>query len=79
MNTIERREKLLVYLTEIPDNKVDELYLYLENELERPSFVLSQEHIDILQERHEDYLSGKSKPINWQDALTQIVGKRYQG
>ena len=79
MNTIERREKLLVYLTEIPDNKVDELYLYLEKELERPSFVLSQEHIDILQERDEDYLSGKSKPVNWKDALTQIVGKRYQG
>jgi len=76
MTTKARREELIIYLTEAADKRVNALYALLEEEMKDNSFTLTTEHLDILEERRADFLSGKSKPQPWQEVHARIRNKR---
>lgn len=67
-NTI--RENLQSFIAEADDNKIEELYKLLENELNQSetSFILTEEHIEILDEERQKHLKGESKSYTWEEA-----------
>jgi hypothetical protein len=71
-----RREELIIYLTDAADKKVNALYALLEEEMKENSFTLTAEHLNILEGRRADFLSGKSKPQPWQEVHARIENKR---
>ena len=76
MTTKARREELMIYLTDATDKKVNALYALLEDEIKESSFTLSRDHLDIIEKRRADFLSGKSKPQPWQEVHARIRNKR---
>ena len=76
MTTKARREELIIYLTDAADKKVNALYALLEEELKENAFTLTDEHLNILEGRRADFLSGKSKPQPWQEVHARIRDKR---
>jgi len=57
--------------------KVKGMYLLFEEEIEKEKdFVLSEEHLKILEAEREKHLSGKSKSYSPQEATEIIRGKR---
>ena len=65
----------MIYLADATDKKVNALYSLLEKELKEPEFSLTAEHVNILNKREADYLSGKSKPSPWQEVHKRIRNK----
>lgn len=76
MTTKARRQELMIYLADAEDKKVNALYTLLEGEMKDEPFVLSDEHLLILEQRRSDYVNGKSKPEPWQDVHDRIRNKR---
>ena len=76
MTTKARREDLMIYLAEATDKKINALYTLLEEDVKETSFTLTKAHLNILDQRKADYLSGKSKPQPWEDVHARIRGKR---
>jgi len=77
MTTKVMREKLMIYLADADDNKLKALYTILEDNIEETnSFVLTKEHLKILNEERELHISGKSKSYSLEEATQIIRGKR---
>ena len=76
MTIAARRQQLMIYLADVPDKKVNELYTLLEDDLKEASFTLTDEHTKILEERRNSRLSGKSKGLPWKEAHEKIRSKR---
>jgi len=76
MTTKARREELIIYHTDAADKKVNARYALLEEEMKESSFILTSEHLNILEGRRADFLSGKSKPQPWQEVHARIRNKR---
>jgi hypothetical protein len=45
-------------------------------EIEKDEFVLTEEHVKILDERRENHLSGKSKSYSWDEVKNSLGKKR---
>jgi putative addiction module component (TIGR02574 family) len=76
MTTKVRRENLMIYLAEATDKKVNALYTLLEEEIKDTSFTLTDEHLNILEQRRADYLGGKSTVVPWEEVHEKIRNKR---
>ena len=71
------RKKLKMYVDDIDDKKVKALYTLLEEDIEdSTSFVLTDEHLRILNREHELHMSGKTKSYSWEEAKEIIRGKK---
>lgn len=67
----------MIYLADADDNKLKALYTILEDNIEETnSFVLTKEHLKILNEERELHISGKSKSYSLEEATQIIRGKR---
>ena len=75
MQTAARRQQLMLYLADAPDKKVNALYTILEEELKEPAFVLTAEHLEILEQREKEYISAKAVPSPWEDVHQRIRAK----
>lgn len=76
MTIAARRQKLMIYLADAENKKVNELYSLLKDDLKTTSFTLTDNHLNILEERRNDRLSGKSKPMPWREVHEKIKNKR---
>ena len=71
------RKKLKTYVDDVDDEKVKALYTLLEGDIEEnSSFVLTKEHLSILDEEHALHVSGKTKSYSWEDTKKIIRGKK---
>jgi len=75
MTHIERRQQLMAYITGAPDTKVDALYTLLEDEITDKTFELTEQHIQILEEREAEYVSEKTRPTTWEEVHDRIRNK----
>jgi hypothetical protein len=75
MTNTERRQQLMSYITGAPDTKVDALYTLLEEEITDKTFTLTEKHIQILEEREAEYVSGKTSPAPWEEVHDRIRNK----
>ena len=80
MTTAALRKKLINFIADADDKKIKGMYLLLEEEIEKEEeFTLSDVHIAILDQEHENHITGKSKSYSWSEASTIIrVKKRSQ-
>ena len=78
MDTKTRRQDLLIYLADASDKKVNALYTLLEEEIRETSGVTTDEQWEIIEKRHSEYLSGKSKPVPWKEAHDMIRNNNYK-
>ena len=77
MTTLTIRKKLMNYLADADDNTVKAIYTLLKiDNKDEPTFKLSEEQIQILDEERELYLSGKTKSHTREESLQIIMGKR---
>jgi len=77
MTTAAIRERLMIYIADAQDDKLKALYTLLEDNIEETSsFVLTKEHLKILEEEEALHLSGKSKSYSWNEAKQIIRGQR---
>ncbi len=76
MTTKARREELKVYFTGANDKKVNALYDLLEGEFKERPFTLSEDQLNILEERRGDYQSGEATPKPWQEAHDKITNEK---
>lgn len=76
-----RREELLAYIAEADDRKVDALYTLLEAEIEdtHSSYTLTEEQLAIVEERRNDYMTGKASGSSWEEAHARIRNNRKNG
>jgi hypothetical protein len=75
MQTAARRQQLMRYLADAPDKKVNALYTLLEDELKAPTFALTDEHLDILEQREAEYLNAKAVTTPWEEVHQRIRAK----
>ncbi|MCX2432058.1 MULTISPECIES: hypothetical protein [unclassified Pedobacter] len=69
------RKRLITYLSDAEDNKIKAIYTLLENEIENEkSFVLTKDHLEILDKERELHLNGVTDSYSKQDALDIIKG-----
>ncbi|QEC75928.1 hypothetical protein [Mucilaginibacter ginsenosidivorax] len=77
MTTLTMRQKLMSYLADADDSKVNALYKLLERDIqEEEVFTLSNEQLDILKKEREMHLSGQSKSYSRQEASQIIKGQQ---
>lgn len=77
MTTSAIRKKLIDYIGTADEKKVRGMYLLFEEEMEKEKkFVLTEEHMKILEAEKEKHLSGKSNSYTMQEANDIIKGKR---
>ena len=76
MTTKAKKDQLIIYMAEAKDKKVNELYTLLEADLKDSSFTLTEEHLNILNERQEEYESGKAIPQPWEEVHDRIKNKK---
>lgn len=78
MTAAMKRDRLLTYLSNADDKKVNELYTLLEENMNdahvEPAF--TEEQLEILNERRTALLSGKDKGIDWQTMHNNIRQRR---
>jgi len=78
MNAAMKRTRLITYLADVDDKKVNALYTLLEENINdintEPAFTESQ--LEILDERRASFLSGKDKGIDWQTMHNNVRKKR---
>ncbi|NTE05265.1 hypothetical protein G6M26_34595 [Agrobacterium tumefaciens] len=69
------RKRLITYLSDAEDNKIKAIYTLLENEIENEkSFVLTKDHLEILDKERELHLNGVTNSYSKQEALDIIKG-----
>jgi hypothetical protein len=77
MTTLTTRQKLMTYLADADDSKVEAIYTLLEREiLEDDIFTLSDEQLRVLDEEHEMHITGQSKSYSREEASQIIKGRR---
>ena len=78
MNAAMKRSRLITYLADVDDKKVNALYTLLEENINdtntEPAFTESQ--LEILDERRTSFLNGTDKGIDWQTMHNNIRKKR---
>ena len=65
------REKLHEYIDHADDNKVKAMFTLVENDME-PEHEFTEAELEELDKRREDYLSGKTKSIPWEESRKKI-------
>ena len=74
MTTTKIRHKLYDYIRVAEDKKIKAIYTMLEEEIEGSYDYWSDKNfLDELNKRSEDFKSGKSEKISWEDAKTNIT------
>lgn len=77
MATLTIRQKLITYLADAEDSKVNALYNLLEKDVEeKTAFILSNEHLSILEEERELHLNGLSRSYSREEANQIIKGDK---
>ncbi len=76
MTNTEKRQQLIIWLADAEDEKVNALYTLMEGNLNEHSYDLTDEHARIVEERHQNYLNGTSKPSPWQEVHDRVRNKR---
>jgi len=77
MATLTIRQKLISYLADADDSKVNAIYTLVENDIqEEPAFFLTDEQLAILDEERELHLSGQTKSYSRREAYQIIKGQR---
>lgn len=77
MTTSAIRKKLINFIADADDKKIKGMYMLFEEEIEKgEAFVLSDEHINILEEEREKHTNGTSKSYDWQQAKQIIRGEK---
>jgi len=77
MTILTIRQKLMTYIADAEDSKVEALYVLLENEMDESNrFVLSDNQFRILEREHELYLKGEGKSYSVEESFNIIKGKR---
>jgi hypothetical protein len=75
MSTPEIKERILDYIDHADDKVLEAIYTLLEANMN--DYSLTDEQISIVEERMEQYLAGKSKTYDWEEAKTMIGGKDF--
>jgi len=77
MTTLTMRQKLITYLADADDSKVNALYTLLEKDIDEDvSFLLTEKQIKFLDEEHDLYMSGKGKSYTREESFQIIKGQR---
>lgn len=78
MTTLTMREKLLTYFADAEESKVQAFYTILEREIEDldDTFVLTDEHYQILNEERAMYLKGEGKSYTAEESIQIAKGLR---
>jgi hypothetical protein len=77
MATLTVRQKLMTYLADADDSKVNALYTLLQNDIKQEdAFILTAEQFQILEKERELHLSGESKSYTREEANQIIRGQR---
>ena len=76
MNTVELRKKLHDYIADAADNKIQGMYLLLEEEIDRKvDFELTSRHREILEDERNNHQKGLSASYSWEEAKKIIREK----
>lgn len=70
------RNKLIHFIAEASEEKINALYVLLQGELQDEDVSLSEEQMSILEEQRVAYLTGKDKGRPWQEVLNEIRNKK---
>jgi hypothetical protein len=77
MTTLTARQKLITYLADADDSKVNALFTLLEKEIQEDHpFSLTEEQLEILETERNMHITGQSKSYTRQEAAEIIRGKR---
>ncbi len=77
METSTAREKLMTYLADADENKINALYTLLEKDIEEEhTYQLTDEQYLILKEERAMYLRGEGKSYTQEEAIQIIKGER---
>jgi hypothetical protein len=70
------KEKLHDYIDHANDKTVKAIYAFVENAIEKQDDIFNEEMMNILNERRENYLSGKSKTYTLEESIKNISKHR---
>jgi len=76
MTAAMKRDRLITYLADVNDKKVSALYSILEKEINDIEPALTEEQLEIINERRADMLSGKNIRTDWQKMHDEIRAER---
>ncbi len=76
MTVVAIRKKLITYVTDAEDSKVQALYMLLEREIEEGVFAMSDEELQVLEMEEELYLKGEGKSYSREESMQIIKGQR---
>ena len=66
------REKLHNYIDHVEDKKLKAFYTIMQADIEEEEYLYTKEVKDMLNERYEDYKSGKSKMVTAEESKKRI-------
>ena len=73
MSTLEIKERIIDYIDQADDKVLEAIYTLLEANV--INYSLTDEQINMVEERVEEYKSGVSKTYNWEEAKN-MIGKK---
>ena len=76
MTAAMKRDRLITYLAEVNEKKVNALYSILEKELIDIEPFFTEQQLEIINERRAELLSGKVKGVGLQDMCDNIRKRR---
>jgi hypothetical protein len=77
MTTLTARQKLITYLADADDSKVNALFTLLEKKIQEDHpFLLTGEQLEIPETERNIHIAGQSKSYTRQEAAEIIRGKR---
>jgi len=76
MTTASLRKKLKSFIETANDKKIKGLYLLVEEEIEKSSYLLSEEQMALVEEERVLHIKGLSKSYFWPSAKKAIRSKK---
>ena len=78
MTYTEAKEKLHNYIGHADEQKIMDMLSFFEKNTVSSGVLYDEDTVNVLRERSENYLSGKSETYSWEESLKRIQSQRQK-
>lgn len=76
LNTDAKRTRLLKFVTEVVDEKIEALYLLLEDQVSEYELEIPEQEWQAMEASYQAYLRGETQGVSWEELRERLTGKQ---